>query len=52
VVAQGFNTSVDGDYTVTLTKALPQLRKYQLGIQRVAVAGETLNSVVTAGKLS
>ena len=52
VQAKGHNTSVDGAYTVTLTKALPQVRKYQLGIKRVPVAAEALASVVTAGELS
>lgn len=51
VTAKGSNSSTDGDYTVTFNKTLPQVRKYQLGIKRVAVdASDTLQPVVTAGE--
>lgn len=51
VVAKGSNNSLNGPYTVTFNKTLPQVRKYTLGIKRVAVdASDTLQSVVTAGE--
>lgn len=49
VVARGGNASLDSDYTVSFTRTLQQVRKFQLGIKRMPW-NDTMGNVVSAGE--
>jgi hypothetical protein len=50
--AKGSNSTINADYTATYTKALTQVRQYQLGIKRMDLNGDSgTAAVTTAGKM-